>query len=341
MIFTRLAAFAVVVVLGMLALALIINASLENKYDERFARLELSQDNQKKSQDSLARRVDSKPWQLHANDTVIFCKVAYPLADRVFRERLQEAVFHFRNLDGWLYDKYQKLGRYQPMIESALLAEGLPTDLEYLFVQESGLDPVIVSWAKAAGLPQFIISTARDFYLAVNSLYDERKNPIKSVKAACKYLKILYSYFDDWPLALASYNHGENAVKAKLKQQGVSDFVDLAVPKETYYYVFRIIALSYIFNRDIMDLRSWLKQMDPLPKSREEYMVIKKPTKLVNLCQDNNLDYDTFKLLNPHLNPVLSPGKYPVNKPIIIAHDNLKELNFHLIPFIPYQASPM
>lgn len=316
MIFRRLAAFAVVVVVTMFVIALIINDSLENKFDRRIYFLEKSNDSLCVKQQELAYRTDPQFWQLSPIDSLAFCNVTYKLSDWVFRERLQSSMYFFYDRRGWLIDKYELLGRYQPFIESALLAEGLPTDLEYLFIQESGLDPIIESWAKAAGLSQFIVSTARQFHLTVNSLYDERKNPIKSVKAACKYLKVLYSYFDNWPLALASYNHGENAIRAKLKQQGVKDFIDLSVPRETYYYVFRIMALSYIYNRDVMHLKSWVKQMEPLPYSREEYVNLKKTTRLIDLSLQLSIDYDTLRLINPHLHSVLPAGKYPINKPI-------------------------
>lgn len=97
---------------------------------------------------------------------------------------------------------------YFPIFEEALNRHGLPLELRYLPIIESGLNPTIVSRAGAAGLWQFMVATGRMYGLEINSLVDERCDPLKSTEAACRYLKDLYAIYGDWHLVIAAYNCG-------------------------------------------------------------------------------------------------------------------------------------
>ena len=139
---------------------------------------------------------------------------------------------------------------YMPIFEQALEKEGLPLELKYLPVIESALNPDAVSRVGATGLWQFMLSTAKGLDLEVNSLVDERRDPIRSSEMAAKYLKQLYDMYGDWSLAIASYNCGPGNVNKALRRAGggKKDFWDIYfyLPAETRGYVPAFIAANYV-----------------------------------------------------------------------------------------------
>jgi membrane-bound lytic murein transglycosylase D len=140
----------------------------------------------------------------------------------------------------------RRSGRYMDMFRAILEREGLPTDLVHLVFVESGFNLHARSVSSAVGPWQFVRSTARLFGLTVNQWVDERKDPEKSTVAAARYLKHLYTIFNDWPLALASYNAGEGAVLRAVKRQGTTDYWKLRLPRQTEDYVPQFMAVLAI-----------------------------------------------------------------------------------------------
>lgn len=139
---------------------------------------------------------------------------------------------------------------YFPLFENALHRHGLPEELKYLSIVESGLNPQAFSSAGAAGLWQFISATGKRVGLEINSLVDERLDPRKATQAACLYLKSLYALYGDWNLAIAAYNCGPgNINKAIAKAGGKRDFWDIYsfLPRETRTYLPLFIAANYVF----------------------------------------------------------------------------------------------
>ena len=131
---------------------------------------------------------------------------------------------------------------YMPIFEEALEREGLPLELKYLPIIESALRPDATSRVGAAGLWQFMVKTGKSMGLEVNSLVDERRDPIKSSAMAARYLKDLYSIYHDWALAIASYNCGPgNVSKAIRRSGGKTDYWEIYpyLPRETRGYVSR------------------------------------------------------------------------------------------------------
>jgi membrane-bound lytic murein transglycosylase D len=153
---------------------------------------------------------------------------------------------HRKNFAIWL----SRSGRYLPMIHENLRAAGLPEDLLYLAMIESGFNERAYSRARAVGVWQFIKSTGRNYGLTINSYVDERRNPVKSTQAAVSYLSDLYDEFGSWYLAVAAYNAGEGKIRRAIKKYKTTDFWEIAQGKylklETKRYVPKLIAAIII-----------------------------------------------------------------------------------------------
>ncbi|MFW6192980.1 MAG: transglycosylase SLT domain-containing protein [Gemmatimonadota bacterium] len=143
-----------------------------------------------------------------------------------------------------------RAGRYEDLIRSRLRDEGLPQDLLYLAMIESGMNPDAYSRAHAVGLWQFIASTARRYGLEVSYWVDERRDPIKATDAAIRYLSDLYDEFGSWYLAAAAYNGGEGRIRWGISHTGSEDYWDLVdarvLRRETRNYVPKLVAAALI-----------------------------------------------------------------------------------------------
>ena len=140
---------------------------------------------------------------------------------------------------------------YFPVIEEVLDKYGLPLELKYLPIIESALNPVAVSRMGATGLWQFMLRTGKMYDLEVNSLVDERRDPLKATEAAARYLKDLYDIYEDWNLVIAAYNCGPgNVNKAIRRSGGLKDYWAIYpnLPRETRGYVPAFIAATYVMN---------------------------------------------------------------------------------------------
>lgn len=166
----------------------------------------------------------------------------------VTNERVEKWLDYFqgkgrKEMQKWL----GRSSRYRPMIEGILADEGLPSELFYLAVIESGLNPNAYSRARACGMWQFIASRARMYGLRVDWWLDERRDPEKATRAAAAYLKDLHQMFGCWELALAGYNSGEGRVaRARKKRPSCEDFWCLDLPRETENFVPKFIAAALI-----------------------------------------------------------------------------------------------
>ncbi|MFM7645711.1 MAG: lytic transglycosylase domain-containing protein [Sphingomonadales bacterium] len=149
--------------------------------------------------------------------------------------------------------KMREWGRpYFDMMDQVLTQYGLPSQLKYLAVIESGLKSTVVSWAGAVGPWQFMPATARRYGLTVNHSIDQRTDYLKSTHAAAQYLRDLYGEFQDWLLVIAAYNSGEGRVRQAIRQSGHTDFWKLQyqLPTETMNHVKKFIATHYVFEED-------------------------------------------------------------------------------------------
>ena len=198
---------------------------------------------------------------------------------------------------------------YMPFFEQALEKEGMPLELKYLPVIESALNPDAVSPAGAAGLWQFMIGTAKDMGLTVNSLVDERRDPIRSSEAAARYLKQLYNAYGDWSLAIASYNCGPGSVNRALRRAGggKKDFWDIYyyLPSETRGYVPAFIAANYVMN--YYEDHNIGKALSKRPVVTDTVMV-KQDIYFEQISEVLGIPIEELKILNPQYRKNIIPG---------------------------------
>jgi len=140
----------------------------------------------------------------------------------------------------------KRSGKYVSMMREILKEAGLPQDLVYLALIESGFNPYAYSWARAVGPWQFIYSTGRLFGLQRNWWMDERRDPEKSTRAAAAYLSELYQEFKSWPLAIAAYNCGKGRVHRAIRKFKTRDFWSLPLPRQTRNYAPSYMAATII-----------------------------------------------------------------------------------------------
>lgn len=188
---------------------------------------------------------------------------------------------------------------YMPIFEQALETYGLPLELRYLPVIESALNPNAVSRVGATGLWQFMLETGKRYGLEVNSLVDERRDPVKSSYAAARYLRDLYKIFDDWSLVIAAYNCGPNKVNQAIHR--AKDSVDYwqiypYLPKETRGYVPAFIAANYIMNYYCE--HNICPMITELPISTDT-IVVDKNLHLEQIAKVLNVNIEHLRALNP------------------------------------------
>ncbi|MBQ8047984.1 MAG: transglycosylase SLT domain-containing protein [Prevotella sp.] len=188
---------------------------------------------------------------------------------------------------------------YMPIFEQALESYGIPLELKYLPVIESALNPNAVSRVGATGLWQFMLATGKQYGLEVNSLYDERRDPVKSSYAAAHYLSDLYKIFGDWNLVIAAYNCGpENVSKAMHRAGGSKDYWQIYpyLPRETRGYVPAFIAANYVMNYYCE--HNICPMITTLPTKTDTVMV-NRDVHFEQIAQVLGVDINQIKELNP------------------------------------------
>ncbi|MBQ8276909.1 MAG: transglycosylase SLT domain-containing protein, partial [Bacteroidaceae bacterium] len=197
---------------------------------------------------------------------------------------------------------------YIPIFEEALDYYGLPLELKYLPIIESGLNPTAVSRVGATGLWQFMLATGKRYDLQVNSLVDERRDPIKSSWAAARDLRDLYKIFGDWNLVIAAYNCGpQNVNKAIHRADGVKDYWAIYpyLPKETRGYVPAFIAANYIMNYYCEHNICPMKTKYPVTT---DTIVVAKDIHIEQISALCGIDKEAIRALNPQYRTDIIPG---------------------------------
>ncbi|MBO5549356.1 MAG: lytic transglycosylase domain-containing protein [Prevotella sp.] len=205
---------------------------------------------------------------------------------------------------------------YMPIFEEALEMYQLPLELKYLPIIESALNPKAVSRVGATGLWQFMIGTGKQYGLQVNSLVDERRDPVKSSQAASRYMRDLYRIFGDWNLVIAAYNCGpENINKAIRRAQAankdsmvnVKDYWHIYpyLPRETRGYVPAFIAANYIMTYYSQHNICPMKTRLP---AKTDTVMVDRNIHLEQIAEVMGLDIDLLRSLNPMYRRDIIPG---------------------------------
>ena len=195
------------------------------------------------------------------------------------------------------------------MIQATFRAEGLPLDLAYIPLIESAFKPSALSRAKARGVWQFMRGTgARERPARPTGIIDERADPMKATQAAAKYLKTLHSMFEDWHLAMASYNGGPGRVKRALTRSRKNDFWQLTattryLPRETRDYVPMILAAVIIAKNPAQ----YGFDIVPMPPTPTETVTVPPALDLRRVAEWAGVPMDDIQKLNPEFRRWTTP----------------------------------
>ena len=206
---------------------------------------------------------------------------------------------------------------YMPIFEEALERYGLPLELKYLPVIESGLRPSATSRVGAAGLWQFMIHTGKRYGLEINTLVDERRDPVKSSDAAARYLKDLYDMFGDWGLAISAYNCGEGNVQKAILRSGNTDHADFwtvydRLPRETRGYMPAFIAANYIMN---YYCDHGINPYEASLPVESDTVVVKAELKFSQIASVCGISMEELRALNPQYRRDIIPMGYALRLP--------------------------
>ncbi len=267
-------------------------------------------------------------------DTITFAGTLFNLKNERLQEKFEKI---FKNELKAAYKYIPRSGRYFPVFDSIFAEYGVPLDVKYLAIAESGLNAIARSRVGAGGMWQFMPSTAKGYKLKINSHIDERSNVLLTTEAAAKYLINARNYLtergsDDWLLAFCAYNAGPGSIAKVMKKQGGKSFFDLILRvDETNKYVWRAVAIKMIFEHE--------EELFGKKFKREESLY--KTTKLVSLTLKGHYTIDEWAKhqgtnvskvweLNPWINiykrkrsrysplndVILPPGTYEILLPI-------------------------
>lgn len=227
----------------------------------------------------------------------------------VFNEAVEYFIKYFTTTKRKVFSNWLKRSeKYVPIMREILRENGLPEDLVYMAMIESGFNPRAYSPAKASGPWQFIYETGKRYGLRVDYWVDERRDPEKSTVAAARYLKDLFNQFGCWFLAAASYNVGEKRVEKVLEIHNTRDFWELAkyntLPRETREYIPKLIAAAIIAKNPEQFGFQNISYDNPI-----QFLRVKVPraTKIEHISKAASVDKDLIRAYNPEILRGITP----------------------------------
>jgi membrane-bound lytic murein transglycosylase D len=269
--------------------------------------------------DDLRFMISKRILEIYASQNIVV-NGNYNEIPIVLNKYVQKEIDNFtkKKERKFFIESYKRSGKYRPYIVEELKKAGLPLELSWLPLIESGFKVKAFSKARALGLWQFIPSTGYKFGLKRNIHIDERMDPDKSTKSAIQYLKQLHQIFGDWATVLAAYNCGEGRVLRIIRSQNINyldNFWDLyeRLPRETARYVPRFLATIHIIkNKEQYGLDS-VKTDDPL---KFETVIVSKKMHLKSIAKSIDVPEAELAELNPELRYKILPGdKYSLKVP--------------------------
>jgi membrane-bound lytic murein transglycosylase D len=221
----------------------------------------------------------------------------------VWNKDVKKWVSYFTGRGREYFGRYaERGGRYAPVLSKILAENGLPRDLIYLAMAESGFQNHAKSWAKAVGPWQFMSFTGKKYGLDIDWYKDERRDPLKASAAAAGYLKDLYDLFGSWELATAGYNAGEGKIGRAIQRYGTRDFWKLTngryLKPETKNYVPKIMALA-IIGKNLSSFGFNEISFDQ-PLDYEE-IAVPPQADLYEIARILEVEFDEIKKFNPEL----------------------------------------
>lgn len=229
-----------------------------------------------------------------------FCGEKLPIEDFTVYESLERELLVNTYWQSQTVLLHKRASRWFPVIEPILAKNGVPDDMKYLALAESGLTNAI-SPQKATGFWQIMAATASYYKLEVSEEVDERFNVEKSTEAACKVLLDAYKRYGNWTMAAASYNLGMGGIDKQIAKQKTDSYYSLYLNEETARYIYRIVSLKEIISRP-KSYGYQLRKKDlypPIPVTR--ITVDSSIADLANFAISNETTYKLLKILNPWL----------------------------------------
>lgn len=225
----------------------------------------------------------------------------YQLKNTVLGERVADRLNVLIQRPGSLVTLYQRQGRFQPLLDSALATQKGLDDYRYLVAEESWFNTRVYSSVGAAGLAQLRPEAASDQGLLINSHIDERLDPVKAIPAGIRHLKMQCREFDDTLLAVAAYNMGAKNLQDRVDPQGHEDYTFLRLFRETEEYIPNIMAVKIFSlnpNKYVLGI-STVRQLSPYPEVKLVKVRLSRKSTLKQLADLAGVDYEDFNFVNP------------------------------------------
>lgn len=249
----------------------------------------------------------------------------------VANERVEQWISYFKDQGRPTFIKWLvRAESFREVVAPVLAQEGLPSELFYLAMIESGFSNTAASTASATGTWQFMKGTAQLYKLKIDHWVDERRDPVKSTVAAARYLRDLYAQFGDWYLAMAAYNAGPGKVRRAIKEAGTRDFWTLAhtpyLKAETKNYVPKVLAaLNLSFNAREQGFDVTQDEKHLLPGSSVE---LSQPISLEELSRLLDVPVAKLKYWNPEIVRDITPPRRGTSYALRLAEDLVAKFSF-------------
>jgi membrane-bound lytic murein transglycosylase D len=287
---------------GALVCGLVITGIALRKVDSRTTAVEMTSEG----------RPEYKWYAPVVPNSIEFCGEQVPLDRWDVREKLERELISNAYMHGTQLYTLKLIGRYFPVIEERLKANGIPDDFKYVCIAESSLQQNALSAVGAASFWQFMKNTSPGYGLEINDEVDERFNVVKATDAACMYFKEAHDKFGTWTAAAASYNCGQAGYSNQSDFQQATNYYDLIFPDETNRYVYRILALKYILSHPGLFglILGHTEEYQPLKYKTVE--VTETIDNLTEFAKANGSTYKMLKIYNPWLRAhklTVKPGK--------------------------------